>query len=126
MSFLSKGFGAALIAASIALATSAFAASPADDAKQIMSDRCAACHGNTGSGDGPSAEYLNPKPPNFHDKKWQASITDEEIAKAIVHGGPSIGKSVGMAPNEDLENQPKVVKALVQIIRGKAKWPESP
>jgi mono/diheme cytochrome c family protein len=88
-------------------------------ASDIFENRCSACHGMEGRGDGPAAASLKPKPADFHSPKWQKAITDDRIARAIVHGGGSVGVSKQMAPNPDLEDQPAVVAALVERIR---KW----
>jgi len=88
-------------------------------ASDVFENRCSACHGTEGRGDGPAAANLKPKPADFHSPKWQQSITDDRIARAIVHGGGSVGVSNQMAPNPDLEDQPAVVAALVERIR---KW----
>jgi mono/diheme cytochrome c family protein len=87
-------------------------------AHEIFKSRCATCHGNEGRGDGPGAITLNPKPRNYHDKEWQAKVTDDEITKAITYGGAAIGKSPAMPGNPDLDSQPQVVAALVHIVRG--------
>ncbi len=63
---------------------------------------------------------MNPKPVDFRDRKWQRSVSDQKIAKAIVFGGPAVGLSASMAPNPDLETRPEVVAALVERIRGVA------
>lgn len=86
-------------------------------AQDIFSTRCAACHGLAGKGDGVGAANLTPKPPNFQDKSWQASITDDNIEKAILYGGAAIGKSPMMPANPDLQSQPAVVAALREKIR---------
>jgi len=86
-------------------------------AASLFGDRCAVCHGRNGDGKGPVAANLNPKPVDFRDRKWQRSVTDEKIAKAIVYGGPAVGLSSSMAANPDLEAQPGVVAALVEHIR---------
>src|SRR5262252_9056540 len=92
-------------------AESASAAAPAapkisdaarQEAKQIFSTRCFACHGPTGHGDGPGAAGLNPKPRNYHDTAWQSATSDDEIEKAIVFGGAAVGKSPAMVGNPDL------------------------
>jgi mono/diheme cytochrome c family protein len=88
-------------------------------ASEIFENRCSACHGPEGHGDGPAAANLKPKPADFHNLNWQKSITDERIAQAIVQGGSAVGMSNQMAPNPDLENEPAVVSALVERIR---KW----
>ncbi len=87
------------------------------DAEQVFATRCASCHGMDGRGDGPGAANLSPKPRNYHDKAWQASVTDAQIEKTIVYGGAAVGKSPQMAANPDLAGQPAVVAALRQLIR---------
>jgi cytochrome c len=86
-------------------------------AQDLFSTRCAACHGLAGKGDGAGAANLTPKPPNFQDKNWQASITDQNIDNAILYGGAAIGKSPMMPANPDLQSQPAVVAALREKIR---------
>jgi len=87
-------------------------------AQQIFSTRCAACHGAEGYGDGPGAAGLDPKPRNYHEAAWQDSVTDEEIESTIVYGGAAVGKSPLMVANPDLGAKPEVVVALRKIIRG--------
>ena len=86
-------------------------------AKKIFDERCSACHGLNGKGDGAAAAALNPKPRNYTDKAWQASITDEQIKKTIVFGGIAVGKSANMPSSPDLDAKPEVVEGLVKIIR---------
>ncbi|MCB1069586.1 MAG: c-type cytochrome [Verrucomicrobia bacterium] len=59
---------------------------------------CAACHGETGHGDGLAAAALNPKPRNLTDKAYMDTLTDEHIFKVIKEGGASVGLSAMMAP----------------------------
>ena len=87
------------------------------EAGTMFSERCAVCHGQNGDGRGPGADNLNPKPVDFRDRKWQRSVSDAKIAKAIVYGGPSVGLSESMAANPDLETQPGLVAALVDHVR---------
>lgn len=42
--------------------------------KQTYNDKCAACHGSLGKGDGPAAAALNPKPVNFADKAFMQGL----------------------------------------------------
>jgi len=88
-----------------------------DAANSIFAERCAVCHGDDGGGAGPGAANLNPKPQNFRNRKWQKSMSDQQIAMIIVNGGSSVGLSASMAANPDLEGQPDVVAALVERIR---------
>lgn len=86
-------------------------------AQDIFTSRCAACHGADGRGDGPASSKLNPKPTNFHDKTWQSAAKDQEIESAIIYGGMAVGKSPFMVGNPDLQSQPAVVAALREYIR---------
>jgi cytochrome c553 len=90
----------------------------AEEAKNVFAQRCTLCHGAEGRGDGPAAANLSPKPRNYGDAAWQASITDEQLKKTIVEGGAAMGKSMMMPPNPDLRDKPQVVDELVKIIRG--------
>jgi cytochrome c553 len=99
-------------------ATPAAAASPAEQANTMFTTVCAACHGTSGKGDGPSAASLNPKPRDYTSAEWQQSTTDEEIATIIVKGGPAVGKSPMMPPQAHLADKPEVVDELVKLIRG--------
>ena len=75
------------------------------------------CHGAGGKGDGQAAAALNPKPRNYTDKAWQATVPDAEIEKAILEGGAAVGKSNLMPPNPDLKDKPDVVRALRAKVR---------
>ena len=88
------------------------------EAAEIFESRCFACHGAEGRGDGPAASNLNPRPRDFHNVKWQKSVDDASLARAIIFGGRSVGVSAEMAPNPDLESEPAVVAALVERVRG--------
>jgi mono/diheme cytochrome c family protein len=87
-----------------------------DKARALFSSQCAMCHGIEGKGDGPAATNLNPKPRDYTDAKWQASVTDDDIKRTITMGGQKLGKSAAMPPNPQL--QPDVLDGLVRIIRG--------
>lgn len=86
-------------------------------AATLFADRCAACHGPAGLGDGPAAAALQPRPRSLADKAWQASVTDAHIASAIIGGGAAVGLSPLMPPQGDLAAQPEVVAALVRHVR---------
>jgi cytochrome c553 len=88
-----------------------------EEAKNIFQMRCVICHGQTGKGDGPGAASLNPKPRDYTDKAWQASVTDDELKKVIVQGGAALNKSPIMPPNPDLGQKPEVLDAVVALIR---------
>ncbi len=78
---------------------------------------CATCHGESGMGNGPAAASLNPKPRNYTDKTWQASVTDDQIKNTILMGGAAVGKSPAMPAQPQLREKPEVVTELVRIVR---------
>lgn len=88
-----------------------------DRAQAIFNERCAACHGTEGKGNGPASGALNPKPRNYTDPAWQASVTDAQLRKTIMLGGAAVGKSPIMPANPDLDEKPDVVEGLVKIVR---------
>jgi cytochrome c553 len=90
---------------------------PAEEAQTMFKTVCAACHGETGTGNGPAAAALDPKPRNYTDKTWQASVTDDQIAKTILMGGAAVGKSPVMPAQPQLREKPEVLAELVKIIR---------
>lgn len=105
----------------VASAAPPVAKNPAAEAKKIFQSTCVVCHGERGAGDGPGAAALDPKPRDFGDAEWQASVTDEHIAKVIRDGGAAVGKSPIMPGNPQLKGKDDVVAELVQIVRGFAK-----
>lgn len=88
------------------------------EAKEIFAMRCTPCHGATGAGDGAASAGLTPKPRNFHDTSWQASVTDAHIEKIIVYGGAAVGKAPMMPGNPDLADKTATVAALREYVRG--------
>src|SRR5690349_16215153 len=66
-------------------------ADPADRAQEVFAQRCSACHGATGRGDGAVAANLDPHPRNFHDAAWQQTVTDEYLVHVIQVGGGAVG-----------------------------------
>ena len=97
--------------------TTAAAAGGNVDAAAFFKMRCSVCHGEHGLGDGPGGAALNPKPRNFTDATWQASVDDDHIKKTITEGGAAVGKSPAMAPNPDLKSKPELLNALVKYVR---------
>jgi mono/diheme cytochrome c family protein len=86
-------------------------------AQALFSERCAVCHGTDGKGDGPASAALNPKPRNYTDTAWQATVSDDALRKTIRLGGAAVGKSPLMPASPDLDDKPEVVEGLVKIVR---------
>jgi mono/diheme cytochrome c family protein len=95
------------------------AASPAmlAQGRRIYEQRCTLCHGDSGAADGVGARRVTPEPQHLDAVIWQASVSDDEIAKAILEGGAAVSRSPMMPANRDLKNKPDVVKALVAYVR---------
>ncbi len=91
------------------------------EAQRMFMTVCATCHGADGAGNGPAAESLDPKPRNYTDAAWQASVTDADLKKIILEGGQAVGKSAMMPAQAQLKDKPDVVNELVMIIRGFAR-----
>jgi len=84
-------------------------------AKEVFTQRCMICHGESGKGDGPIGKSMNPNARDFSNQEWQKSVTDQQIEKVIKEGGASLGKSPNMPASPDLSND--IVKNLVKLIR---------
>jgi|HubBroStandDraft_6_1064221.scaffolds.fasta_scaffold465080_1 cytochrome c553 len=97
---------------------------PMMKANEMFATVCAMCHGPNGQGDGQAAAALNPKPRNYTDAAWQASVTDEQIRQTILRGGQATGKSAMMPGQPQLKDEPEVLDGLVKIIRGFGKKPQ--
>ena len=95
-------------------------ASAVVEAEQIFATRCLPCHGSQGRGDGPGSAGLAPRPRDFTNPQWQASVTDERIEKIIQYGGSAVGLSPVMPPNPDLATRIEVVQALRAHVRSLA------
>ena len=89
----------------------------AEEARTTFNTLCVTCHGASGTGDGAAAATLDPKPRNYTDKAWQASVTDEQIKQIILGGGAAVGKSPMMPAWTQLQDKPQVVDELVKIVR---------
>ena len=88
------------------------------EAAALFAQTCSMCHGASGKGDGQMSANLNPKPRDYTDAAWQASVTDEQIKTIIMEGGQAVGKSPTMpAMKTQLQGKPEVLDALVRLIR---------
>jgi len=54
--------------------------------KTLFSQRCAQCHGEQGKGDGPLAEQLTNKPPDFTAPSYAAEMSPQDIFDIISNG----------------------------------------
>ena len=62
--------------------------SASDPGQELFVQNCSSCHGETGSGDGPAAASLNPKPRDLKSpaSEWKNGATAEGISKTLQEG----------------------------------------
>ncbi|MCX6891399.1 MAG: cytochrome c [Verrucomicrobia bacterium] len=96
--------GAAVMAAVVTVS--------AADVKENWDKNCAKCHGADGKGDTKMGKKLEIK--DFTDAKYQASMKDEEMLKAMKDGVKD-GEKVRMKAVEGLSDDD--MKALVKFVR---------
>jgi mono/diheme cytochrome c family protein len=77
----------------------------------VYKTRCAMCHGESGKGDGPAGQALNPRPRDHTDAAYMSTLTDQSIENTILNG-----KGTGMPPHKGLLTDAEV-KSLVLKVR---------
>lgn len=60
--------------------------------KTIYKSTCAACHGESGKGDGPGAGVFKPPPRDHTDAAYMNTLSDKDLAQIIQMGGALKGK----------------------------------
>jgi len=106
-----KGSLVMSLALVVAAGSSAIAAQGAAD---LYSEKCAACHGDKGDGDGPAGKAMTPPPQPFSTALNGKS--DSWIGTVITKGGPAVGMTPAMPPHPTLTSDQ--VKALISYIKG--------
>lgn len=74
-------------AAAVKPATAVVTPAVLERGQALYKKNCAACHGDSGRGDGPAAGALKPPPRDHTDRAYMSTITDEDMAKTISVGG---------------------------------------
>lgn len=64
--------------------------------KEIFAQNCTPCHGQDGTGAGPTAAALVPKPRDLTDASYVSTLSNEHLNKVIGSGGLAVGKSPAM------------------------------
>lgn len=72
---------------------------------------CVTCHGPFGRGNGPQGALVHA--PDLSDPHWQASVTDDDIAK-IIHAGRGLMPAFPM-PDTTLKTLVHLVRLLTQV-----------
>lgn len=91
-----------------------------DEGIALYQFHCAACHGETGAGDGPAADFVYPRPRDFttgvfKDKNSPAAAlpTDEDLFNTIDNGLPG----TAMPAWGSLLGDPQI-RSLVRVVKG--------
>jgi high-affinity iron transporter len=85
-----------------------------EEGRTLYKTNCAACHGETGKGDGPAAGVLKPPPRDHTDAAYMSTLTDKDIADIIKMGGAVKGKPL-MPSHPQFKDQQ--LQALVAYVR---------
>jgi Cu-processing system permease protein len=85
-----------------------------EQGRTLYKTNCAACHGDTGKGDGPAAGVLKPPPRDHTDRAYMDALSDEEIERVIKMGGAIKGKP--LMPSHPQFKEPEL-HALVAYVR---------
>jgi cytochrome c6 len=101
-----------IILAAAATLTAAVVSVSAADVKENWEKSCAKCHGPDGKGDTKLGKRVEVK--DFTDAKYQASMKDEDMIKAIKDGVKD-GEKIRMKAAEGLSDEE--IKALAAYVR---------
>jgi high-affinity iron transporter len=85
-------------------ATSQVTAATLEKGRGIYKAKCAACHGESGRGDGPAAGVMKPAPRDHTDRAYMSTLSDEDLGKVIQMGGAIKGKPL-MPSSPDLRGE---------------------
>jgi mono/diheme cytochrome c family protein len=93
----------------------------------LYARHCAACHGESGVGDGPSAAGFSTKPANLTDGRLMNPLPDEFLANVIRRGGPAEGLAPTMPAFERFLSDAEIrqVIGFVRSVASPAFRPEA-
>jgi mono/diheme cytochrome c family protein len=108
-------------------APSPAATSGTDLGRRIYEQRCAACHGPQGRGDGIKAPFLSPRPGNLVSAATSAK-SDKDLLKIIANGRPRTAMPAWKDELSDDEQREvlRYIRSLVQFHRSLTPPPPDP
>lgn len=80
--------------------------------KKVYADKCARCHGDTGKGNGPRAEFLEKKPMDYTDKAKMAKISDSDLKDVVLEGKQPMPAFKGKIADRDLDDVIAYIRTL--------------
>ncbi len=87
-----------------------------NDGEKLYMQYCATCHGNTGLGDGPAGQALNPKPAPLAITGKMPMVSDGYLLWRIKEGGVSMGTA--MPPWKAALNEKQIWQIILYIRNG--------
>jgi len=81
--------------------------------KTIYTENCASCHGDSGKGDGPAGEALDPKPADL--TEVAANDPDDRINWIIHEGGAPAGFSASMTAWKDVLSDDEIWQVITYM-----------
>ena len=85
------------------------------DARKLFEANCKKCHGELGK---PTERGQSLKAPDFTDKKWQESITDEQIIQSVTDGKGKMPSWKKELSSEEIKAVARWVRVLGPKVRG--------
>ena len=76
--------------------------------------RCALCHGDTGKGDGPAGQALDPQPRDHTDATYMDTLTDADIIQVVSDGKGAMPPHKDLLSEVELESVVMYVRSLSQ------------
>ncbi|HHH35744.1 MAG TPA: cytochrome c [Gammaproteobacteria bacterium] len=98
----------------------------AEKPEDLYKTYCWQCHGMKGNGYGINVRDMSVQPRDHTDAKEMSARSDEDLFKAIKHGGQSVNKSVLMPPwdgvlsDEEIHGLVRYLRELCQCRHGGA------
>ena len=82
--------------------------------ERVYLERCSACHGEHGDGNGPAAAALDPRPQNFRDAAFWKNRTTAQLKQVVRQGKPGtlMAPFEGVLSDEEID---AVVAYLAQF-----------
>lgn len=82
------------------------------DGAKIYSQFCTPCHGQSGKGDGPAGQALNPHPRDHTDGSYMNARTDEQLLEVIRNGKGQMPSWKATLTEQQIEAVLKHVRSL--------------
>lgn len=93
-------------------ATSPYQGARPPDPKDLFKRQCAACHGESGEGDGPAAPAFDPAPANLTDPELVGERSDAELRQVLTGGRRSMPAFGQILKAEEIDSLVSYIRKL--------------